>query len=162
MQKLVFDAMKFAREVHKGQKRKYTEEPYFGHLSEVAGIAGSVTDNPEALATAWLHDTVEDQNVDIRILAQRFGDKVAAGVMALSDVEKGNSAEREAASRRRLHAAEDWVQTIKVADIISNTSAITSHDPGHAKYLDEKRAMLDVLDKADPGLRELALAQLDK
>ncbi|MFZ5672609.1 MAG: HD domain-containing protein [Pseudomonadota bacterium] len=161
MQTLVYEAMVFARQAHRGQKRKYTDEPYFGHLSEVAGITGTVTDNPEALATAWLHDVVEDQNVDIRILAQRFGDRVAAGVVALSDVEEGNRAERESASRRRLHAAEGWVQTIKVADIISNTSAIATHDPGYApKYLSEKRAMLDVLDKAEPRLREIALTQL--
>lgn len=163
MQQLVFEAMKFAREAHKGQKRKYTAEPYFGHLSEVAGLAGSVTDDPETLATAWLHDTVEDQNVDTRILAQRFGEKVAAAVVALSDVEKGSRAEREAASRRSLHAADDWVQTIKVADIISNTSAIASHDPANApEYVGEKRAMLEVLDKADPRLREIAFAQLDE
>lgn len=163
MQDIVFEAMKFARETHKGQKRKYTDEPYFSHLSEVAGIAGSVTDNPEALATAWLHDTVEDQHVDIRVLAQRFGEKVAAGVVALSDVEAGNRAEREAASQRRLHAAAGWIQTIKVADIISNTGSIAGHDPGYArKYLAEKRAMLEVLDQANPRLRQLAFTQLDE
>src|SRR5262245_873230 len=128
---LVYEAMEFARQVHKDQRRKYTNEPYSIHLGEVAGIVGAVTDSPQVLATAWLHDTVEDQHVDLRVIAQRFGEEVAHGVEALSDVEKGNREEREAASRRRLHAAAPWIQTIKVADIISNSSAITTHDPGY-------------------------------
>ena len=73
MKELVYEAMQFARHAHAGQKRKYTAEPYSGHLAEVAGIVASVTDDPEVLATAWLHDAVEDQHVDLRIIAQRFG-----------------------------------------------------------------------------------------
>ncbi len=157
---LVYDAMQFARQVHRDQKRKYTNEPYSSHLAEVAGIVGAVTDNAEALATAWLHDTVEDQHVDLRIIAQRFGEKVAEGVEALSDVETGNRREREAASRQRLHAAAPWIQTIKVADIISNSSAIAEHDPNYApKYLAEKRAMLAVLDHADQRLMDIAMTE---
>lgn len=34
-----YEAMVFAREVHKDQKRKYTGNPYADHLAEVAGIA---------------------------------------------------------------------------------------------------------------------------
>lgn len=34
-----FDAMTFAREVHKDQVRKYTGNPYADHLAEVAGLA---------------------------------------------------------------------------------------------------------------------------
>jgi hypothetical protein len=64
---LVYEAMKFTRQVHDGQTRKYTNEPYSGHLAEVAGIVSAMTDNPEAIATAWLHDTVEDQNIDLRV-----------------------------------------------------------------------------------------------
>jgi guanosine-3',5'-bis(diphosphate) 3'-pyrophosphohydrolase len=160
MKPLVYEAMQFARQVHKDQKRKYTSEPYSIHLGEVAGIVGAVTDDPEALATAWLHDTVEDQNVDLREIAQRFGAQVAVGVEALSDIEHGNRKEREAAARRRMHDAAPWIQTIKVADIISNSSAITQHDPVYAqKYLAEKRAMLDVLDQADKRLMDIAVAQ---
>jgi GTP diphosphokinase / guanosine-3',5'-bis(diphosphate) 3'-diphosphatase len=99
MQDLIFEAMEFAPEVHREQKRKYTDEPYFGHLAEVAGLTNTAIRDSEALATAWLHDTVEDQDVDLRLIAARFDEKVAAGVHALSDVESGNRSEREAASR---------------------------------------------------------------
>lgn len=157
---LVFEAMQFARQVHMDQKRKFTNEPYCLHLAEVAGIVGAVTDNAEALATAWLHDTVEDQNVDLRIIALPFGEKVAEGVEALSDVETGDHLEQEAASRERLHAAAPWIQTVKVADIISNSSAVAQHDQDYArKYLAEKRAMLAVLDGADRRLVEIAMTE---
>jgi hypothetical protein len=51
------------------------------------------------------------------------------------------------------------VQTIKCADIISNTSSIVMHDPAFARvYLEEKRLLLERLTEADPRL--LALARM--
>jgi (p)ppGpp synthase/HD superfamily hydrolase len=167
---LAFRAMQFAREVHKDQKRKYTNEPYFGHLAEVAGIvaAAGITDGywPQVtplmgIAVAWLHDCVEDQGVSRRQLVSRFGEEVANGVLLLSDMETGSRAERKAASRSRLAAAESWIQSIKCADLISNTKSIVMFDPKFAvTYLEEKRLLLDVMIKADPRLLEIARSQL--
>jgi hypothetical protein len=81
--------------------------------------------------------------------------------MLLSDLEQGNRAERKAASRLRLAAAPGWVQSIKVADLISNTSSIVQNDPKFAAtYLEEKRLMLDVLDHADDRLIVIAREQI--
>lgn len=166
---LAFVAMEIAREVHADQVRKYTGNPYTDHLAEVAGIVATVTNweriDPEVMvATAWLHDSVEDQGMTEDQLYFRFGgfgasevDHMVRGIMLLSDLESGNRAERKAASRARLAAAPHWVQTVKCADMISNTSSIVKHDPKFAvTYLAEKRALLEVLTKADPRLRELA------
>lgn len=159
---IAFKAMQFAREVHAGQKRKYTGNPYTDHLAEVAGIVSTVG-GPDArvinqmVAVAWLHDCVEDQGVDERELHAKFGIEIARGVMWLSDLEVGNRAERKAASRARLANAPWWVQTIKYADIISNTSSIVMHDPKFAvKYLEEKRMLLDVMNAGDARLYEMA------
>lgn len=121
---IAFEAMKFAREVHKDQRRKYTNNPYADHLAEVAGIVATIDPSPEAIAVAWLHDCAEDQDVSAQALLDKFGTVILLGVMSLSDLEVGNRAERKAASRARLAAAPDWVQTIKCADLISNTSSI--------------------------------------
>jgi hypothetical protein len=52
------------------------------------------------------------------------------------------------------------VQTIKCADLISNTSSIVMHDPKFAiTYLAEKRALLDAMVLAHPRLREMAYSQ---
>jgi len=157
---ITFEAMIFAREKHKDQVRKYTGNPYVDHLAEVAGIVATVHWKDEIIATAWLHDCMEDQGVTHDELKSIFGDVVAAGVWYLSDLEEGNRAKRKSLSRARLSSAPGWVQTIKCADLISNTSSIVKHDPKFAKvYLEEKRLLLDVMEKADPRLRELAYSQ---
>jgi len=166
---LAFEAMKFARHTHRDQVRKYTGQPYADHLAEVAGIVAASEFHWHAapllgqamIATAWLHDCIEDQDVNRDELLDRFGTTVLCGVWALSDLEVGNRVERKAASRARLAAAPGWVQTIKVADLISNTSSIVQHDPKFAVvYLEEKRLLLDVLTNADAGLVAMARAQI--
>lgn len=168
MADLAYRAMMFAREVHAGQKRKYTGNPYTDHLAEVAGIVAAVAGSQgdaamaeQMVAVAWLHDAVEDCDVSLEQIEQHFGFMVAVGVSGLTDSETGaNRAERKAKGRERLSKCASWIQTIKCADLISNTSSIVKHDPKFAvTYLAEKRALLDVMDKADPRLRELAYAQ---
>ncbi|PIG31083.1 HD domain-containing protein [Janthinobacterium sp. 35] len=163
---LAYEAMMFARHAHRAQQRKYTGNPYSDHLAEVAGIAMSVgwqaslIHPDQMMATAWLHDCIEDQGVEYAELFRQFGPVVADGVMLLSDLEVGNRVERKAVGRKRLAAAPGWVQTIKCADLISNTSSIVMYDPKFAvTYVEEKRLLLDVMVRADPRLRALAMAQ---
>lgn len=167
---LAFDAMMFARDRHANQVRKYTGNPYTDHLAEVCGIAMSVgwhsaEIHPDKLmATCWLHDCVEDQGVTpFQLRAIGMPEDVIEGVMLLSDLEEGNRLDRKAASRRRLATAPGWVQTIKVADLISNTSSIVRHDPKFAvTYLEEKRLLLDVLTRADSRLVQIARGQVKR
>lgn len=154
---LALEAMIFARSVHKNQRRKYTGNPYTDHLAEVAGIVATVDQTHESIATAWLHDCMEDHGVTWRELESRFGLYVANGVLQLSDLETGNRVERKAASRSRLSLAVPWIQTIKLADLISNTSSIVQHDPKFAQvYLAEKRALLAVLKYGNQHLHAMA------
>lgn len=167
---IAFEAMIFAMEVHKNQKRKYTNNPYSDHLAEVAGIVATISNrivgpkgihflsnDPEVIAVAWLHDCMEDCNVQYQYLHDNFGKFVATGVLLLSDLEEGNRAERKKLSRERLSKAINHIQNIKVADLISNTSSIVQHDPKFAKvYLEEKRLLLDVLTSADERLVKIA------
>ncbi|HUG56776.1 MAG TPA: guanosine polyphosphate pyrophosphohydrolase, partial [Candidimonas sp.] len=112
------------------------------------------------IATAWLHDCVEDCGVTLDEIEHLFGFDVALGVSGLSDVETGNRAERKQKSRDRLAGCSGWIQTIKCADLISNTSSIVYHDPRFAVvYLEEKRLLLDVLTKADPRMLAIARGQ---
>jgi len=156
-----FKAMMFAREVHKDQRRKYTKHPYFDHLAEVAGITASVMEDEmyaeEAVAIAWLHDCVEDQSIPIYTLSGEFGHVVSEGVWWLSDTEQGNRSKRKQLARERLAEAPDYIQTIKCADLISNTSSIVEHDPDFAiLFLKEMKLLLDVMKSADPRLLKLA------
>jgi (p)ppGpp synthase/HD superfamily hydrolase len=162
-----FEAMMFAREAHKHQMRKYTNEPYIIHLAEVAGIVASVVDiypprlRDVMISASWLHDSREDQGITEDELVRHFGLEVASGVAWLSDLEtEGNRAARKAAGCERLAKAPGWVQTIKCADLISNTASIVKYDPKFAVvYLAEKRALLHVMRSAHPGLWDLASQQ---
>lgn len=157
--------MVFAMDAHKDHKRKYTNGPYSEHLAEVAGIVAAVAPYHQLdnmVAVSWLHDCVEDVGVTKEQLVAQFGPVIANGVMLLSDLEIGNRAARKTASRVRLAGAPSWVQTIKVADLISNTSRIVERDPKFAvTHLAEKRLMLDVLTRADRRLIDIARAQID-
>ncbi len=145
-------AMRIAALLHKNQRRKYTNEPYFTHLAQVTGMVASVfaghaiCDN--AMCVAWLHDSMEDQGMTVeRLKAYGFNDSVILGIVALSDVEQGNRATRKRLSRERIWAAPSWVQTIKVADLISNFAGIAEHDPQFAKvFMEEALLFLEGVD----------------
>lgn len=158
---VTMEAMRFAYQVHAGQVRKYTGNPYTDHLAEVAAIVASAGLRPVAIATAWLHDCIEDQGVTHNQLSIRFGQLVGDGVAMLSDTETGNRAARKAAARERLSRAWPWVQSVKVADVISNTPSIRKHDPKFfAVYSVEVRALLESLTEADERLLGIARAGL--
>lgn len=165
---IAYDAMMFAREKHKTQRRKYTGNPYTDHLAEVAGTVATITSFhsqeilPAAIiATAWLHDVAEDQAVTLAEIQEQFGSSVAIGVELLSDLEEGNRAERKAKTCERLSKAAGWIQSVKVADLISNTSSIVENDPKFARvYLREKLELLEVLTGAHPGLLTFAHDQI--
>lgn len=115
-----------------------------------------------ALAVAWLHDSVEDQGLAWSELLA-IDPWVALGVRWLSDLEVGNRASRKAQSACRLSLAPGWVQTIKVADLLSNTASIAAHDPKFAyTYLIEKHAVLSVLTRAHPALLAAAWEQWER
>ncbi|HTV73436.1 MAG TPA: HD domain-containing protein [Candidatus Acidoferrales bacterium] len=81
------EALVYAAEAHRTQKRKSTEIPYVGHLLGVASIViDNGGDQDEAIA-ALLHDAPEDQGGQKRLddIRARFGDRVASIVEACSD-----------------------------------------------------------------------------
>ena len=160
---VVYEAMRFARRAHSGQVRKYTGNPYIEHPAEVVGLCAAFGLSPNALAVAWMHDCIEDCDVTHTEILNTFGRVIADGVGALTDSEAGNRAERKALARKRVSEAEGWVQTIKCADIVSNTASIAKHDPKFAAiYYGECRAMVDSLIEADPRARRLAYDTLDQ
>lgn len=57
---LLAKAIAFAVEKHRGQVRKGTNIPYIVHPMEAAGITATMTSDPELIAAAVLHDTLED------------------------------------------------------------------------------------------------------
>ena len=160
MESIVDRALAFATIAHGEQKRKYSGEPYIVHPIEVMEIVKTVPHDEAMLAAALLHDVVEDTEVTIAEVRQAFGDDVASLVDDLTDVSKpedGNRKARKALDREHSAQSSPRAQTVKLADLISNSSDILENDPKFAKiYLAEKELLLKVLTQGDPTLHEKA------
>ena len=73
---LVSEAIAFAVKAHDGMRRKKSDAPYILHPMEAAVIVGSMTDDQNLIAAAALHDVVEDANITIDEIEERFGKRV--------------------------------------------------------------------------------------
>ena len=80
----------FAQKAHSNQVRKYTGDPYFVHLAEVASIVQSITDDQDMISAAYLHDTIEDTYVTAEILGELFPAEIVQAVVAITKI-KGES-----------------------------------------------------------------------
>lgn len=157
---VVAKALDFATKAHGDQVRKYTGEPYTNHLVEVMNIVRTVKSDDSMLAAALLHDTIEDTSVTEADVRREFGSRIAQLVVELTDISKpedGNRAFRKAMDRDKLATVSNDAQTIKLADLISNGKDIAVNDPNFAKvFLNEKRQLLEVLDRGDATLMKQA------
>ena len=145
-----------AGKAHEGQFRKYSGMPYIVHPIEVATIVQEVEHSDEMIAAALLHDVVEDTDYSFEDIAKEVSQEVADLVKGLTDVstpEDGNRAVRKAIDKDHLAEQNAEVQTIKLADVISNSKDIKANDPKFAKvYIEEMKALLKVLTKGDKTL----------
>jgi|TARA_B110000908_G_scaffold168652_1_gene223991 (p)ppGpp synthase/HD superfamily hydrolase len=157
-------ALRFATRAHLGQKRKYNNKPYISHPIEVARVVSTVDHSEEMLMAALLHDVVEDTPVTLEEVTRRFGEVVGDYVRFLTDVsvpEDGNRALRKRMDAEHYARGPAESQTIKVADLMHNTSDIKVQDPAFWKlYRVEKQYSLSLLTKADPLLIQQAMSQL--
>jgi hypothetical protein len=158
MTDLVKRASVYATRAHQriNHRRKYSKQPYHVHLEAVARMVATVTDDPEVIAAAWLHDTVEDTPATLDDIETEFGKAVAELVEELTDVSKpgdGNRVVRKEIDRNHTSQASRRAKTVKLADLIDNCRDITKHDPRFARiYLVEMAQLLDVLKGGDVTL----------
>ena len=164
MKDIIEKAEQFAVQAHGPQKRKYSGEPYIVHPIEVSQIVRTVPHTNAMVAAAILHDVIEDTEATYDDVVVNFGVIIADLVNELTDVSKpedGNRAVRKALDRAHLAKASADAQTIKLADIISNSKDIKENDPSFAKvYIPEMKALLEVLDKGDSELIKQAEKQV--
>lgn len=95
---LLDEAIIFATQAHSGQCRKGTNTPYILHPLEAAAIVGGMTEDPEIIAAAMLHDTVEDSGISTEEIAAKFAQRVADLVQAETENK-----------RQSLPASETWL-----------------------------------------------------
>jgi guanosine-3',5'-bis(diphosphate) 3'-pyrophosphohydrolase len=159
---LVLKAAQFAAKKHKGQTRDDRDKsPYIDHPESVARLIAEVggIDDPEILAAALLHDTLEDTDTTAEELEAAFGKRVCRLVQEVSDDKKLQKKERK--QRQIEHAAKlppDAV-LIKLGDKISNVMDVTKNPPAdwslerRKKYLDWAEAVIDNCPKVNSALK---------
>ena len=122
---LLKKAYVYSAKVHHGQKRA-SGEPYLIHPIEVAGILAELKMDEAAVATGFLHDTVEDTLATLEEIEQLFGADIAAlvdGVTKLSKISFTNKEDRQAENFRKMVVAmakDIRVILIKLADRLHN------------------------------------------
>ena len=128
----LFDkAVLFAVRAHAGTERRGKGFPYIIHPMEAAEIVATITPDPELLAAAILHDTVEDTSVTVEDIRREFGDRIASLVAAESDIELAGQSEEESWHARkqaaidRLAAASHDAKIVAMGDKLSNMRAIS-------------------------------------
>jgi guanosine-3',5'-bis(diphosphate) 3'-pyrophosphohydrolase len=161
---LLLRAVDFAARKHRNQRRKdESASPYINHpvsVSLLLADTGGVKD-PQILAAAILHDTLEDTDTTPEELENRFGHRIRKIVEEVTD---DNSLPK--AQRKRLqvehaaHLSPDAV-LVKLADKISNVLDVTYFPATHwsiqrrRQYLDWAEEVTGNCPKVNNALEQL-------
>ena len=122
---LLNKAYVFSMKAH-GTQLRASGDPYFSHPIEVAGLLTDLKLDDETIATAILHDTIEDTLATPEQIEKLFGANVARlvdGVTKLSKIEALTENERAAENLRKfLLAMSDDIRVllVKLADRLHN------------------------------------------
>jgi (p)ppGpp synthase/HD superfamily hydrolase len=166
----------FADAAHGNQMRKYTPERYIAHPLRVMHLCSAFTTDETILASALLHDVLEDTEVtpeDIRtflfpLLGKQGTEKTLHLVTELTDVyikrdyPHLNRRKRKQMERARMAGISPEAQTVKYADILDNCREIVSHDPSFARvFLRECKHLLKHMTKGNAQLYKAAANEIN-
>jgi len=121
--KTVKDAKELATKAHHGVKRR-GGEPYIIHPESVAKIVHDVKSSKEIaslIAAAYLHDTVEDTDITLDEIREKFGELVMSLVSELTNNdEKLKMLGKEEYLIDKMLNMSSWALVIKLADRLHN------------------------------------------
>jgi hypothetical protein len=117
---LAQDALAYAQELHRGQRRASDEAPFILHPLEVAALLHTTGYGEAAVAAGILHDAVEDTDVEIETIAERFGSEVRELVQAMTeDPEIEPYEARKAALRQQIAQFGEAATAVYAADKVA-------------------------------------------
>lgn len=157
----------FAMKAHGAQVRA-SGDPYFSHPLEVAGILVGMRLDVASIATALLHDTVEDTIATLDEIRELFGEEVAFlvdGVTKLSQIQLQSDKSKQAENFRKLLVAmssDIRVLLVKLADRLHNMRTlhfITSEDKRKRIALETKEIYAPLAERI--GMHEVKDELLD-
>ena len=158
---LVLKAVKFATWKHRDQPRKDAKKsPYILHpvaLAEVLWTEGGVRD-AVVIASALLHDTLEDTGTTPEELKGAFGAQIAAIVEEVTDVKWLAKDSRKRLQVARAGRSSLRAKQVKLADKICNLRDILASPPvgwtleRKQQYFDWAKTVVDQVRGANPRL----------
>ncbi len=160
---LVLKAAKFAALKHRDQRRKDVESsPYIIHPISVALVIADIggIEEPEILAAALLHDTLEDTDTSVSELDEIFGGTVRQYVEEVTDDKSLPKEERKQKQIEHAATLSKGATLIKLGDKISNVSDVTHSPPAgwdterRKQYLDWAEAVINNCPKVNNALEE--------
>jgi guanosine-3',5'-bis(diphosphate) 3'-pyrophosphohydrolase len=122
---LLVRAFRFTDRAHAGQTRS-SGEPYVTHVIEVARILADLQLDTATVASAFLHDVVEDTDISIADVEREFGEEIAQivdGLTKISNLPMTSPQQRQVENYRKLLlsiAKDARVILIKLADRLHN------------------------------------------
>ena len=149
---MINKAIEFCIKKHKGQFRRFLEQPYCVHPIAVAAITSCFTQDKEVITAAYLHDVIEDVSiVSYQDITREFNVRVANLVLELTSDEKElyRLGKAQYLLNKMIAMSDDGL-LIKLADRCHNTSGwrtcfnIFSKTKNHIKSLN---ALLKFIDK---------------
>ena len=129
---LILKATHFAAKKHRDQRRKDEDaSPYINHPISVAKIISEIgnVEDPEVLAAALLHDTIEDTETTVDELIDNFGERVCSLVQEVTDDKTLPKLERKQKQIDHAKEISGDAALIKLGDKISNVTDITNTPP---------------------------------
>ncbi len=86
---LYVDALSWAAQLHRYQRRKGKLVPYISHLIAVSGLVWEDGGTEDQAIAGLLHDSIEDAGQSHASIAERFGEGVASIVVDCTDTAEG-------------------------------------------------------------------------
>ncbi len=120
------EAIEIAAEAHHGQYRKGTHTPYITHPYAVGLILMEAGCTDAVIIAGILHDTVEDTDLTLDFIRERFGDAVANIVDGCSEDKALRWRARKTERIEALKTASPEVCTVTCADKLHNLRTIIS------------------------------------
>jgi guanosine-3',5'-bis(diphosphate) 3'-pyrophosphohydrolase len=158
---LILRAIAFAAHKHREQRRKDKDaSPYINHPIQLATVLweeGGVTD-PQVIAAALLHDTLEDTETTWQELRGEFGREIADVVLEVTDTKWISKQARKRLQVSRAKHSSDMAKLVKLADKICNVRDVAAHPPANwpverrRQYFDWAKEVVDRLRGAHPEL----------
>ena len=158
---LILKAANFSAQKHSKQRRKDEESsPYVNHpiavalaIAEIGGV-----DDPEVLAAALLHDTIEDTETTPEELEAEFGKNVCEYVLEVSDDKSLPKEERKRKQIEHARHLSKGAALIKLGDKISNVTDVMNDPPDdwdikrRQEYLDWAEKVIENCPKVNDQL----------